>query len=428
MKVTMVEKGPHIDPARDFRQTQDPKYIQTYLKATHGRNLSLLRTEGLGGGSGFYEAVSLRAPSLAFEAVDGSGERLWPSGMDRAALDPFYDMAEDMLHVAQIAPERVPRTGLVFARLMDDLGYTCERSRFALRGCIGSGFCITGCIYGAKQSLLLNYLPQAVAAGATIETDLEAVEITALGDGDGPPYLVRCRSRGEGGEEQGFCARIVVLAGGTVGTAALLMRSKSLRALSAHLGRNIGFNGSVKVAGLLPDHLPDTDLFAGPSIPGMISYHFLESHGITVFPANVLPLQLLASARLSLSKDGDGPGWWGAEHSELMKQVRHRLMVLVALGLTPSTARITRGSGDRFDLRVELTDEIRRFEAETSEVLRSILRRNGCQLLEVEFLDHQGRPHEDLHFSSGHPTGSCRMADWGWWTRWARSSVTPAST
>ena len=31
-RVVMVEKGPHIDPLRDFRQTQDPKYLLRYLK------------------------------------------------------------------------------------------------------------------------------------------------------------------------------------------------------------------------------------------------------------------------------------------------------------------------------------------------------------------------------------------------------------
>ena len=31
MRVTMVEKGPHIDPWTDFRQTQDPRYLMRYL-------------------------------------------------------------------------------------------------------------------------------------------------------------------------------------------------------------------------------------------------------------------------------------------------------------------------------------------------------------------------------------------------------------
>ena len=106
--------------------------------------------------------MSLRAPSAAFQQVDEQGRRLWPEGIDRAALDPYYDIAEEMLHVRQIPPELVPRTGLVFAMMMKNLGYSCDRARYAERGCVGSGFCVTGCIYGAKQSLLLNYLPQEI--------------------------------------------------------------------------------------------------------------------------------------------------------------------------------------------------------------------------------------------------------------------------
>src|SRR2546428_1839411 len=118
--------------------------------------------------------VSVRAPSVAFDQLDAQGHRLWPEGLDRAALDPYYDLAERMLHVSQNPLAEVPKTGLVFAQLMKNLGYSVDRARYAVRGCQGSGFCVTGCVYGAKQSLFLNYLPQAVEAGAEIETHLAA--------------------------------------------------------------------------------------------------------------------------------------------------------------------------------------------------------------------------------------------------------------
>jgi choline dehydrogenase-like flavoprotein len=65
-KVIMLEKGPRVQTA-DFRQTSDPKYILKYLKGTPGDNLQLTYAEALGGGSAFYEMVSLRAPTPAFE-------------------------------------------------------------------------------------------------------------------------------------------------------------------------------------------------------------------------------------------------------------------------------------------------------------------------------------------------------------------------
>ena len=96
LSVVMVEKGPHIDHLADFRQTQDPQYLLKYLHGLSGDHLSLTYAEGLGGGSGFYEMVSLRAPSLAFRQRDAGGRALWPAGLDRAALDPYYDRAEEI--------------------------------------------------------------------------------------------------------------------------------------------------------------------------------------------------------------------------------------------------------------------------------------------------------------------------------------------
>src|SRR5713101_4191607 len=234
-RVIMVEKGPKVQTA-DFRQTSDPQYLLKYLKGTPGDHLSLTYAEALGGGSGFYEMVSLRAPSLVFDQTDPTGRRLWPRGLDRHALDPFYDLAERMLHVSQIPLAEVPKTGLVFAQLMKNLGYSVDRARYAVRGCQGSGFCVTGCVYGAKQALFLNYLPQAVAAGANIETDLEALAIQPIGGirwrrgcalGELPyRYRVTARRRGGRGDLIACVARVVILGGGTVGTAKLLSASR----------------------------------------------------------------------------------------------------------------------------------------------------------------------------------------------------------
>src|SRR2546425_3917011 len=223
-KVVMIEKGPRVQTA-DFRQTSDPKYVLKYLKGTPGDSLKLTYAEALGGGSGFYEMISLRAPSLAFEQLDEDGRLLWPADVDRRSLDPYYDLAERMLHVSQIPVEEIPKTGLVFAHLMRNLGYSVDRCRYAVRGCQGSGFCVTGCVYGAKQSLFLNYLPQAVAAGAEIETDLEALSIQPLA---AAPYRYQGLCRGHtGGRDHGrFVAQNVVLPRRRGGAAPPLLRPR----------------------------------------------------------------------------------------------------------------------------------------------------------------------------------------------------------
>ena len=72
----------------------------------------------------------------------------------------------------------------------------------------------------------------------------------------------------------------------------LLLNSRwYLSDLSDQLGRNIAFNGSVKTAAILPDWCPDGDMFTGRSHPGMVSYEFLETHGIMISAAKPLPLR-----------------------------------------------------------------------------------------------------------------------------------------
>ncbi|MFQ5530409.1 MAG: GMC family oxidoreductase, partial [Gemmatimonadota bacterium] len=180
--------------------------------------------------------------------------------------------------------------------------------------------------------------------------------------------------------------------------------------LSDQVGRNIAFNGSVKVVGMLADDLPEGDMFSGTTHPGMISYEFLHSHGISVSAVKVMPLMAVAAARLRLDGDERTPFHWGAPNVELMKSFRRRAIALLALGLTPSTATLELRKGKLWP-KLELTDEIRTYYKRTKDLLHSILTDSGCRLIEADFVDSKGSPHEDLFFSTAHQVGSCRMAD-----------------
>jgi len=424
-RVLLLEKGPDIVPERDFRQTQSPAYLRRYLKSIAGDHLNVTYAEGLGGGSGFYEMVSLRAPSKAFAQRDERGRRLWPAGIDRAALDPYYERAERMLDVSQIAEADIPKTGLVFAMLLRRLGLTCDRARYAVRNCQGSGYCVTGCIFGAKQSLHMNYLPAARAAGLEIRTETEVLEIEPVGGvGDSPErrserrepvngaprWLVRCRDAG--GRETRLAARVLVLAGGTVGSARILQRSRATMPwLSGQVGAHVAFNGSVKAAAILPDDVPDADLFTGRSHPGMICYDFLESHGITIAAVKPFPLQIVAGAHLAPPGGDPRRDYWGRDHVALMRRLRRRSIILYATGLTPPRARITtRGDGPT-RVSLALDDELQRYCREVEALLQSLLVRSGCTLLPMAYLDPSGSPYETTHFFTTHHVGSCRMAD-----------------
>ncbi len=419
-RVLIIEKGPDLVPERDLRQTQSPDYVRRYIKGIAGKGLNLTYAEALGGGSGFYEMVSLRAPSIAFEQRESNGRRLWPAGLDRRVLDPHYELAERMLRVEQIREEEIPKTGLVFALLMKRLGYPCDRARYAARGCAGSGYCVTGCVFGAKQSLHVNYLPAAVAAGAEIRTDTEVVGIAPVGTPapaapkqnlSSLPIRWEVTCRGPRGTDERLGARVLILAAGTVGSAALLLRSKKrLPRLSRHVGRNIAFNGSVKAAGLLPADLPDGDMYVGRSHPGVVSYAFLESHGVMITAAKPLPLQLTAGARLAPPGGDPRTEHWGAAHVALLKRLRHRGLILYASGLTPPGGRLTLDGDGKPSVSLSLNGTLHRYHEETHSLLESLLVRGGCTTLPVSFIDPTGSPYDDLHFFTAHQVGSCRMA------------------
>ena len=346
VKVLMIEKGPNIIPEKDFKMTSDPKYFLQYIHNTGSAQFDMTYAEGLGGGSPFYEMVSLRAPSIAFAQKNKHGKLFWGK-ITRETMDPYYDLAERMLHVEQISEDEIPKTGVVFSYMMKRLGYSCDRARYAVQGCIGSGYCISGCTFGAKQSLLVNYLPQALASGAEILTDIEASFIKPLGfEADRNTisdelseipyrYEVLCKNR-KSGEEFLIETKCIILGGGTVGTAALLLRSREyLSFLSDHVGKNIAFNGSVKAIGLLAEDLPDADMVTGRTHPGMISYQFLSTHGITISAVKAHPIHIVSSARFWTMEAGDRPGDWGEAGDDLMKNTARECSFFMRSDLLP---------------------------------------------------------------------------------------------
>lgn len=421
--VTIIEKGPDINPYEDLKQTQDPKYLGKYLKSVAVDNVNFGYAEGLGGGSTFYEMVSLRAPSLVFDQKDGKGERVWPSLINRNTLDPFYDRAEKMLNVHQIAKEDVPKSGVAFSHLMKNLGYTCDRARYAVKNCIGSGYCITGCVFGAKQSLHSNYLPIAKSEGIKILTGLEAISIDSINENltrRHPErsisvlpyrYTVLCSDIQDKSAVE-IKAKVVVLAGGTVGTAKILLKSETgLPRLSKQTGKNIALNGSVKILGLLPESFPDVDMFAGMSHPGMISYHFFEEKGITISSAKPSPIVLTSSAQISRHRGDQSTHKWGKDHVELMKMYRKRMIVLYALGLTKEGAELSISPEGELTPILNVNEELKSYYENTKKLLNSILIRNGAEVINTEFIGRDGLPFKDIHFGTSHMVGSCKMAD-----------------
>jgi cholesterol oxidase len=145
------------------------------------------------------------------------------------------------------------------------------------------GDCVTGCNYHAKNTVLMNYLPDARNHGAEIYTQVSVRHLERANE----RWVVHYQLLDSGREKfdaptMFVSADIVILAAGTLGSTEILLRSKanglslSDRQLGKHFTGNgdvlaFGYNNDVEINGvgfgaLRPEGLRDV----GPTITGII--------------------------------------------------------------------------------------------------------------------------------------------------------------
>ncbi|MGB9736662.1 MAG: FAD-dependent oxidoreductase, partial [bacterium] len=271
-KVLVLEQG-RVFTEKDFKQTWDFKYSSQFMSVTTSDDYNSFFRAGmvLGGGSVVFSGLMNRSPSETFDFVDYNGYKVWPDAINRQVLDPYYDMVESMMQIRQVTWNEVSKTGGMFAKLLDNVGLTCDRARYPYVNCRQCGYCEAGCIYGAKQSLMHNYIPQAQAAGAEFRTECRAMLIQPNTNGYTVSYT------GPDNTMSSVQGTIVILAGGAIYTPELLLRSKQyLPNLSDQVGKNFHNNGGIRFGIELPDGLPSIECYKGMDSAGVMTYAFWQ--------------------------------------------------------------------------------------------------------------------------------------------------------
>jgi len=256
------------------------------------RNVMILAGAGVGGGSLNYANTLYVPPEPFFADVQWSHITDW-----RAELMPHYDQAQRMLGVVEnptftdadrIVKEVADEMGVGDTFVATPVGVffgpdgektpgkTVPDPYFggagpARTGCIECGSCMTGCRYGAKNTLVKNYLGLAERAGA------EVIPLTTVtGFEQRPDGLWKVRTARTGllpRKRRTFTASHVVLAAGTYGTQKLLfkMRDKGkLPKLSDKLGVLTRTNSESIVGAGRFQVSPDLDLTHGVAITSSI--------------------------------------------------------------------------------------------------------------------------------------------------------------
>jgi choline dehydrogenase-like flavoprotein len=228
-RVAILEEGGH-HTRRDFNMQEAWAYPAMYQehgnRATDDLGIMVLQGRAVGGGSTVNWTSSFRAPEPTL--------RLWAErhavrGLDAATLEPHYAAVERRLSIHEGDPADVNRNN---AKLWDGakkLGLEPELIRRNVKGCARLGYCGMGCPLDAKQSALITYVPDAIAAGADLYTDCRA-KLVETDRGRARAVVAEVLDRAADrpkGRLVVHARRGIMLAAGAINTPALLLRSKA---------------------------------------------------------------------------------------------------------------------------------------------------------------------------------------------------------
>ncbi|XP_068686234.1 cholesterol oxidase-like [Montipora foliosa] len=188
--------------------------------------------------------------------------------------------------------------------------------------CTACGNCIGGCNVGSKNTLNMNYLPDAKAHGAELFTEVEVLTVLRSADCTGWDVTYKRIDDNSTGVEQTVQATFVILGAGAIGSTQVLLRSKEGGLnVSNQLGKRFSTNGDVIASSFCGDNVvnaigipfetaPGVDHPPGPTIttaadfrrftPGSFDkHHVVEDFGIPVGLASPYIIGLAVKALFS---------------------------------------------------------------------------------------------------------------------------------
>lgn len=223
-RILVLEQGPRL---RDDEFTGNELEMAPALYEDGGGFLTADGTMTLafgrvyGGSTVVYTGTSLTAPARVIEGWD-------VPGLEHADLVARSEKFAKQNNVHLLPRERLNENNTLFETGCERAGYECEQFPVNLRGCRGSSLCNLGCPNQAKQGTNRVQLPAAESAGVEVVTRAEALRIEERA------VIVRVHAKqpgtkGEPSEWQPgdyrVNARHIVVAAGSIGSTALLLRS-----------------------------------------------------------------------------------------------------------------------------------------------------------------------------------------------------------
>ena len=253
--VIVLEDGGFHTSAR-FDLTERNMFARLYqeggARATADQSMAILQGRAVGGTTVVNWTTCFRTPERVMQFW---AEHHGVDGLTHDALVPHWERIEQRLNVQQMRLDQVNANNMVTWRGLDALGWHKDLLFRNVKNCAHTGYCGMGCVIDAKQSMLVTFIPEAVAAGADVYANAWVEKITFDGRHcTGVVAKVRDPITDRfTGRTITVRPRFTVLAGGAINTPAMLLRSELDP--SGRTGKRTFLHPAVGAVGIHAEHV-----------------------------------------------------------------------------------------------------------------------------------------------------------------------------
>jgi choline dehydrogenase-like flavoprotein len=406
--VVMLEEGGAIEPDRHapLLATMAESLRDFGAQATQSRvPMPLLQGCVVGGSTAVNSGIIWRMPDdvlTEWRSVHGLGDLLTDAGLDLA-----FSAIEDDLEVAPTLPEQLGGNDMAMARAAEAMGLPGQPMVRNAARCRASSRCLHGCPTGARRSMDVTYVPQAIAAGARLHTRCRVERVRTV-DGRAAGVsgtLLDPVTRRPRGRLEVLARRAVILGAGAIHTPLILLRS----ALRGMVGERFQAHPGAAVVGRFPEPIGmGRGSTQGYEVPMRERGFKLESLA--------LPPELLAT-RIP----GAGRAW-----QERLSELDLYAQWCVQIRMR-AHGRVTRGFGDRPVVRYEpLAEDLERTRTAVALLCRMMFEAGATEVYpnlggvpevlddpsQVALVEHLPLRRGDFHLIASHLFGTaCAGAD-----------------
>ena len=302
LRVLILERGRRWEEfPRDLNDPwrydpEEPEEHNGWLDMRFLNDMVVAQGAGVGGGSLIYANVSVKPKPVIFEQG-------WPAEITFAELDPYFDRVGQMLNVQTVPANQYPPHRALISDAATALGYQNRFGPLPLAvtfnpnfdynaedpfnnnksqkfinaqgveqgTCVHCGNCDVGCQVKAKNTLDLNYIPQAEKHHAEVRP-LHVVNYIQPEDG---AYRVHYNEIKSGrlvpGSEK---APKVILAAGSLNSTEILLRSRNQYGTLPNISGVLGYNWSSNADFISASFNHPRDIYPsrGPTITSFIDF------------------------------------------------------------------------------------------------------------------------------------------------------------